>query len=90
MNSPYPQTPEGLAGQQTALNAYDSTELVTGIKVPTLVIAGEADGLLPLFNSQFLAKEIPSAKLAIIKGDGHMPQYEKPQQLLELIKQFCR
>ena len=66
--NPYPQTPEGLAEQQTALNAYDSTELVAGIKMPTLVIAGEADGLLPLFNSQFLAKEIPNAELATIEG----------------------
>jgi len=58
--------------------------------MPTLVIGGEADALLPLFHSQFLAKHIPKAELAVVNGCGHMPQYEKPQQLLTLITQFCR
>ncbi len=88
--NPHRQTAPGLAGQLAASRHYDSSEILADIKVPTLVIGGEADRMLPLYNSQFLAENIPDAQLVVINGCGHMPQYEKPQQLLTLIRRFCR
>lgn len=88
--NPYPQRPQGLAGQLAATEHYDSSKILVKIKVPTLVMGAEADRILPLHNSQFLADNIPGAQLAVIKRCGHMPQYEKPQQLLKLISEFCQ
>ena len=90
LNNPHRQTTVGLAGQLAASRHYDSSKILADIKVPTLVIGGEADRMLPLYNSQFLAENIPNAELTVIKRCGHMPQYEKPQQLLTLICQFCQ
>ena len=88
--NPYPQTPQGLAGQLAASRHYDSSEMLANITIPTLVVGAEADRTLPLYHSQFLAKNIPAAALVVIKDCGHMPQYEKPQQLLSLIYEFCQ
>ena len=41
------------------------------IACPTLVCAGRFDGIAPLANSEYLAREIPGAELAIFDG-GHV------------------
>lgn len=90
LNNPIRQTLRGLKGQQAAVNTYDSSDRLAKINVPTLIIGAEDDSMLPLFNSQFLAQAIPHAKLAVLKNCGHMPQYEKPEELFKLIYRFCR
>jgi pimeloyl-ACP methyl ester carboxylesterase len=46
-------------------------ERLKEIKVPALVIHGEDAGLIPLPYAVALSKEIPDAKLLILKGVGH-------------------
>lgn len=63
------------AGAQRQLAAVFATpsqydELKT-ITVPTLVIHGDQDPLLPLSYGEELAKQIPGAKLHVLKNIGH-------------------
>jgi pimeloyl-ACP methyl ester carboxylesterase len=46
-------------------------ERLKEIKVPTLVIHGEDDGLIPLPHGVALSKEIPGARLLVLKEVGH-------------------
>ncbi len=48
------------------------------IKIPTLVIAGSDDQLIPLSESQAMAAAIPGAELVIIPDSGHLSPLENP------------
>jgi pimeloyl-ACP methyl ester carboxylesterase len=47
-----------------------------GIKVPTLVVWGRGDQLIPLASGERFAKDIPGAQLTVLDGCGHVPQME--------------
>jgi len=64
--------PDGIARQLAAVIASGSRkELLKSITVPTLVLHGDADPLVPLECGIDTARAIPGAKLEIIKGMGH-------------------
>jgi 2-hydroxy-6-oxonona-2,4-dienedioate hydrolase len=47
-----------------------------GIKVPTLIIWGRQDALVPLAAGQLLSTEIAGSQLVILDNCGHIPQFE--------------
>jgi len=64
--------PEGSLRQLLASMAQrDRTSELGALSVPTLVIHGDADPLVPLAGGQATADAIPGAKLWVIKGMGH-------------------
>lgn len=58
------------------------------IAVPTLVISGDDDQIVPVENSRRLAEDIPGAALTIIEDCGHLPQEECPQAFLQAVENF--
>lgn len=71
--------PAGTARQLCAIMADgDRSALVEGLRVPTAVIHGEADPLIPPEAGRDLARRIPGATLDLIPGMGH----DLPQELL--------
>jgi pimeloyl-ACP methyl ester carboxylesterase len=64
--------PAGSARQLAAV-AADTTraDALASIRVPTLVVHGEADPLVPLACGQDTARRIPEARLVTIPGMGH-------------------
>jgi pimeloyl-ACP methyl ester carboxylesterase len=78
--------PEGRARQTNAIGASPSREAALGtLTVPSLVVHGDADRLVPLGNGRATAAAIPGSRLEIIEGMGHdyPPQYW--DQLVALI-----
>lgn len=63
-------------------------ERLDQIQVPTLVISGDDDQIVPVENSRRLADDIPGAKLAVIENCGHLPQEECPQAFLQAVYEF--
>ncbi len=64
--------PEGATRQMAAVIAGgDRSDLLKTISVPTLVIHGDADPLVPLACGQDTAEKIPGATLKVIEGMGH-------------------
>jgi len=64
--------PAGVARQYAALMAAgDRTPDLKAVTVPTLVIHGDADPLLPVECGRATAEAIPTAKLRLIPGMGH-------------------
>jgi pimeloyl-ACP methyl ester carboxylesterase len=61
---------------------------LSSIKVPTVVYAGEEDQATPVAANQFLADNIPGAKLHVIKDVGHFFQLEKPLEFNAALKEF--
>ena len=62
----------GLARQKAALDAFDSRERLHKIAVPTLVIHGDEDIMLPLCFGGRLAAGIASSEFEIVRGAGHL------------------
>jgi pimeloyl-ACP methyl ester carboxylesterase len=58
----------------------DATPLLRRIAVPTLIVAGARDALIPVEESGKLAQAIPGAQLKIIAHAGHLVALEQPQQ----------
>ena len=64
--------PAGTARQMVAIAADgDRSPLVAQIGVPTQIIHGAADPLVPLAAGRDLAAKIPGAELDVIEGMGH-------------------
>jgi pimeloyl-ACP methyl ester carboxylesterase len=64
--------PQGVARQMAAIVADgDRRAMLKTIRVPTLVIHGEADPLVPLEAGRDTAANIAGARLTVIPGMGH-------------------
>src|SRR5213078_1100062 len=62
-----------------ALLAADLRAGLKKLKVPTAVLHGKHDALLPLPHGEDLAKKIPGAKLTVFAESGHAPFLEEPE-----------
>ena len=80
---------DGLAAIQQGMAARpDSVPTLRTIKVPTLVIAGEEDTLIPAASAQLMHQNIPGAKLAMIPRAGHYAAFENPADFTRVLRQF--
>jgi pimeloyl-ACP methyl ester carboxylesterase len=58
------------------------------ITVPTLVVWGAEDRLIPIGQGRDYADKIPGARLAVIAEAGHAPAIEKPREFLDAVLPF--
>ncbi|MFN2236179.1 MAG: alpha/beta fold hydrolase [Anaerolineales bacterium] len=81
-------SPAGTARQLAAILASGSRkEALKSVKVPTLVIHGDIDPLVPVEGGIDTAQAIPGAQLLIIEGMGHdLPPVIWPQVIEAIIK----
>jgi 3-oxoadipate enol-lactonase len=85
------ETPmHGFMRQNMATMGQDTYERLPEIKVPTLVIAGDADRLMPVENSRILASKIPNAELVILKNTGHGFWMEAADEANKVVLDFLR
>lgn len=83
----YPSA-EGYLGQLRAVSGYESRSRIGSISIPTLVVHGENDRLVPPTNGEDLARLIPSARLVIIPGASHNIFSDQPEAAVEVILEF--
>ncbi|MHA2304452.1 MAG: alpha/beta fold hydrolase [Candidatus Hodarchaeales archaeon] len=80
--------PQGTARQLAAILASGSrNEELQKINIPTLVIHGDIDPLVPVEAGRDTANMIPNAKLLIIEGMGHNIPPQIAPQIIEAIVQ---
>lgn len=83
------QTERGMIAALGAMKTRnDSTDLLPNIDVPTLVVAGKEDRLIPLESSRFLAGAIPGAQFTVIAEAGHLTPMEQPIATGRVIGEF--
>ncbi len=63
-------------------------ERLTEITMPTLVITGDDDRIVPTEQSLRLADELPNAELKVIAQSGHLPHEEKPVEFMQAVTEF--
>ncbi len=72
--------------QAQAILAHDTRERLERLTMPTLVIHGTEDQMLPVQNGRLIASLIPDAQLEIFDGVGHLFFWEQPERSAELIR----
>lgn len=79
----------GFAGALRAMrDRPDSTPDLGGIRVPTLVVGGAEDELIPPAVTQQMATLIPGARYESIKSAGHMAPLEQPLAVGRVLGEF--
>ncbi len=73
-----------------ACDAFNVMEEVGGIRIPTLIVSGDADELTPPKYGAYLQDRIPGASHAIIADAGHMLAVEKPVAFIETVHAFMK
>ncbi|HEY8694567.1 MAG TPA: alpha/beta hydrolase [Chloroflexota bacterium] len=58
------------------------------IPVPTLVVWGKQDKLIPLSHGELYAERIHGATLAVIDECGHLPPVEQPEKFASIVGDF--
>ena len=57
-------------------------------RVPTQIIWGREDSIVPVSAGQVYHDSIPGSRLDILDGCGHRPELEKTDEFLSLVKGF--
>jgi pimeloyl-ACP methyl ester carboxylesterase len=61
-------------------NRQATQETLAAIKVPTLILWGEEDNLIPVKSANWFAGAIPGSKLIVYPNVGHIPMEEVPEK----------
>lgn len=57
-------------------------------QVPTMIVWGEQDSIIPVSHAYEAHAAIPNSRLEIIPGSGHFPHVEKPLDFLQVLTDF--
>ena len=59
--------------------------LLKRVSVPTLIVWGTEDKIIPVDSGRRLHEAIPGSQLEVIPGCGHLPHVEKPDEFSRLL-----
>lgn len=85
-----PTSIPALLGHSHAFRGFDGTKYLPSIKVPTTVLSGNADRLMPVQNSLNLTAHIPRARSVLIDDCEHGPHIQCEDQVIIEIERLCR
>jgi pimeloyl-ACP methyl ester carboxylesterase len=74
----FPQA-AGYLGQVQGIMAWSCFDRLPNIHVPTLVLHGDADQLVPVENGRILARKIPGARLTLFEKASHIYPTDAPE-----------
>jgi 3-oxoadipate enol-lactonase len=80
--------PAGYRAAAIALGQTDLTSLLGAIAVPTLVVHGAQDRVVPVETARMLANSIAGAQLVVIPEAGHVANQEQPELFNAAVRQF--
>ena len=63
--------------------------VAASLRVPTLLVWGSEDRLVPLATGEDWVGRIPGAELIVLEGAGHNPQLEMPDRFAEIVLTFA-
>lgn len=70
------------------MHQHDILAFIEKIKVPTLIIGGDNDKVIPNYLQKLALKEMPQSELYIVRNGSHVPQVDFPQMVNERIQYF--
>jgi 3-oxoadipate enol-lactonase len=87
----HPVRPRVFSAQFQAMWAPDdSFQRLASVTVPTLVMHGTDDVVIPFENARILARQIPGAQLRPFEGCGHLFFHERPAETARVVGEHLR
>ena len=75
--------------QMGAISGHDTSARLPALGLPTLVVHGTLDQMLPVQNGHMIAGLIPDSRLEVLDGIGHMFFLEEPERTAELVREHA-
>ncbi len=82
------QPVEGYVGCSAAIAGTDFMTTTAALRLPTLGIAGSEDGSTPPDLVKEMVALVPGSEFALIRGAGHLPCVEKPEEYARILSDF--
>jgi len=79
---------QALAWQAAAVDAFDVHDRIDEIRVPTLVLHGTADRVVPVENGRLLADGLPNAEYRELDGAPHLLFIERADAVNDYLRGF--
>ena len=98
-SAPYRHWGRQILGRASQLSAIQLYECIYGVDIspqipqltlPTLVIHGELDAIVPVEAATWLASNLPNAHLQVFPDAGHVPTVTRPREVSEAINHFFK
>lgn len=80
--------PDAYSAQLQGILAWEAYSRISAIRVPTLMIHGKSDRLVPPGNGKLIAERIPSAKFVLIPHASHLFATDQPEAAHKAILGF--
>ena len=84
------QEDQGYMGCSAAISGTDFYTPTSGLRLPTLGIAGSEDGSTPPDLVRETVDLVPGSSFHLIRKTGHLPCVEKPQEYARVLTDFLR
>jgi pimeloyl-ACP methyl ester carboxylesterase len=83
-----PGTTEALRSLLAPQSSFGLPGLVREVRVPTLIVWGRNDRWIPVADADRFAAAIPGARKVVLEECGHVPQEERPAEVVHLLEEF--
>lgn len=83
-----PPAPMGYVYQLTAFLGWSSLPFIRFLKMPTLVMAGDRDAIVPMANAHILNFALPNSRLHVVEDGGHLFLVTKAQETVSELVDF--
>lgn len=86
--SGHPPTFTGYAHQLWAVTMWSGLPQLARIRMPTLIVAGDDDPIVPMSNALMMASRMPAGRVLVGRGEGHFLLLDEHSAVLAPIRQF--
>ena len=85
-----PTEPTTFQAQMTAWMRYNSSRKLKNLEIPTLIMQGIQDMMVPPSNSELLAEKLPNAEVVYFDSAAHMIHLEEPDKFYDVLLKFLK
>lgn len=83
-------TSKGFLNQFAGILLWSAYLRLPRLRIPTLVVHGDQDRLVPIENGRTVARRIPGAQFELIPNAGHVMTTDQPELCSEKLLRFLR
>jgi pimeloyl-ACP methyl ester carboxylesterase len=83
-------TAEGYLAQLQGVLGFESRTRLGQLRMPTLIVHGEHDGVVPAANAHLLVDAIPGARLAMLENASHIFFTDQPDRTHQAVSEFLQ
>jgi proline iminopeptidase len=80
--------PRRMQALRDEYQSYDVVDRLGEISVPTLVMCGRHDPVVPITHSERIHAGVPNSELVVFEESGHFPMIEEPEKFRDRVHRF--